>query len=85
MVPNTPFHVAAESSILAFNFAFNHLLLEEAIFWTKTQNLSLLNYFHKCLRSEDIERKDDEFWFRFHKRDFPSLLMRYKHFHNIKY
>jgi len=84
IVPGAPFHVAAESALLAYSFAFNDLMLEMAIFVVKTRNITVCNYFKTALRSEIIERDDEDTWFRFQKKDFGPLLVKFKEFHNLK-
>lgn len=84
IVPGAPFYVAAESALLAYWFAFNDLSLEEAVFVVKTRNVTVCNYFKTALRSEIIERDDEDTWFRFHKKDFPALLAKFKEFHNLE-
>lgn len=84
IVPGAPFHVAAESALLAYAFAFNELSLEEAVFMVKTRNITVCNYFKTALRSEIIERDDENTWFRFHRKDFAPLLLKFKEFHNLE-
>ncbi len=84
ILPGTPFHVAAESALLAYSFAFDELGLDEAVFVVKTRNTAVCSYFEKALDSEVVERGEDDTWFRFHKRGFRSLLTRFKGFHNLK-
>lgn len=83
IVPGSPFHVAAESALMAYNFAFNALLLEETEFLIKTRNTAVCTYVEKALRSEVIERDEEDTWFRFRKEGFPGLLARFRTFHNL--
>ena len=84
ILPGTPFHVAAESALLAYDFAFNRLELEETLFLIKTRNTAVCTYVEKALRSEVVTRDDEDTWFRFRKKGFPGLLARFKGFHNLE-
>ncbi len=85
IVPGAPFHVAAESALMAYSFAFNNLSLETAIFVVKTRNITVCNYFKTALRSEVIERDDEDTWFRFQKKNFAGLLEKFKEFHSLEW
>lgn len=85
IVPGTPFHVAAESALLAYYFGFVQLDLEQAVFVIKTPNVNVFEYFHTSLRSEIIRKDEEETWFRFRKEAFYDLLRRFRGFHNLRY
>lgn len=82
--PGSPFYVPVESIILAFNFAFNILLLEESIFGTQALNHKTFNILKK-VGSEIIRSDNKEIWFSFNKKNFPGMLARYRGFHKIQF
>lgn len=83
IVPGTPFHVAAESALLVYSFAFNELSLDESVFVVKTRNSAVCSYFENVLDSEIIERDEEDTRFRFRRQGLPGLLERLKNFHNL--
>ncbi|MFC1510850.1 GNAT family N-acetyltransferase [Candidatus Margulisiibacteriota bacterium] len=80
---DAPFYAAVESAVLLYDFAFNGLGLQGALFEVQRANEKVIS-FHKRFGAE-LLRSDKHFdYFSFDKSGFMKALIKYEKYHNIE-
>lgn len=81
VLDSAPSYAAIESAILIYNFAFNILKKDKAIFDVRKENKSVVR-FHKNFGARVIKSDDLNYYFEFTSDDFKLSKIKYKKYLN---